>query len=137
MCLKDEASDATCTERTLLVLTDVVAAKVLARLSSSASTASLLSFRFTMSSSGTGTNGSSVSATTCTSKLFLFCALRRLLSNYRNGLFCAVCSIASVWREVHQWFVCLLLHRKQENISLMNEMGPLEIIHSVELVAYL
>ncbi len=52
-------------ERTLLVLTDVVAAKVLARLSSKASTASLLSFRFTMSSSGTGTNGSSVSATTC------------------------------------------------------------------------
>ncbi len=72
MCLKDEASDATCTERTLLVLTDVVAAKVLARLSSKASTASLLSFRFTMSSSGTGTNGSSVSATTCTSGLALF-----------------------------------------------------------------
>ena len=45
--------------------TDVVAANVLARLSSSASTASLLSFRFTISSSGTGTKGSSVSATTC------------------------------------------------------------------------
>ena len=67
----DEASGATCTERTWLMLTDVVAAKLLARLSSRASTASLLSFRFTMSSSGTGTNGSSVSATTCTSRLVL------------------------------------------------------------------
>ena len=54
------------------MLTDVVAAKVLARLSSKASTASLLSFRFTMSSSGTGTNGSSVSATTCISALALY-----------------------------------------------------------------
>ncbi len=67
-----EASGATCTERTWLVLTDVVAAKVLARLSSNASTASLLSFRFTMSSSGTGTNGSSVSATTCRSRFVYF-----------------------------------------------------------------
>ena len=69
----NEASNATRTERTLLVLTDVVAAKVLARLSSKASTASLLSFRFTMSSSGTGTNGSSVSATTCSHNPDLLC----------------------------------------------------------------
>ena len=81
-----EPSDATCTERTWLVLTDVVAAKVLARLSSNASTASLLSFRFTMSSSGTGTNGSSVSATTCTSRLALFA-----LCSDRDGACYAVC----------------------------------------------